>query len=123
MNSGCSVVKQQIVDKPWGSEKIWAKTDKYAAKLLHIEPNQRLSKQYHKTKDETIFVLSGTLTVLTNQHEVVTEVREGESFRIVPSLIHRFCADEFGCILIEVSTPELDDVVRLEDDYGRQLDV
>ena len=116
------MVTQATVKKPWGSEKLWAKTDKYAAKILTIEPNQRLSKQYHKTKDETILVLAGTLTVLTNEHELVTEVREGDSFRIVPTLIHRFCADEHGCVLIEVSTPELDDLVRLEDDYGRELD-
>ena len=113
------MVKQTTVKKPWGSEKLWAMTDKYAAKILSIEPNQRLSKQYHTTKDETIFVLAGKLTLLTNEIELVTEVYEGDSFRIPPNVVHRFCADDEGCVLIEVSTPELDDIVRLEDDYGR----
>ncbi len=109
------------VDKPWGYEFIWAHTDRYAGKLLHIERGEQLSFQYHERKDETICVLSGLLAL-----EVATadgprqtlHLTPGQSFRIPVTLRHRLTAVE-TCDVLEVSSPELDDVVRLEDRYGR----
>ena len=108
-----------FIEKPWGYEKIWAHTDKYVGKLLHIKAGHRLSKQYHNIKDESVYVLKGTLDLYTSHHEVHHEIRQGESFRIEPGSVHRFGTREESVDLIEVSTPELDDVVRLEDDYNR----
>ena len=110
-----------VVLKPWGWEKIWAHTDKYVGKILHINPGHRLSKQYHEVKDETIHVLSGILILCTNELEIVQTLTEGMSLRILPGLIHRFEAPANGepVVLLEASTPELDDVIRLEDDYDR----
>tara|TARA_R100000008_G_scaffold74759_1_gene53689 strand:- start:134 stop:490 length:357 start_codon:yes stop_codon:yes gene_type:complete len=115
-------------DKPWGHEVRWAVNDKYLGKLLYINKGHRLSLQYHREKDETIYVLKGSLLLEMGPHHeyVDTEtglrvtLREGESQRIRPGLIHRYCADKGDVILIEVSTPEINDVVRLEDDYNRQ---
>lgn len=110
------------VDKPWGHELIWAHTDRYVGKLLVIEAGQQLSLQYHEQKDESIYVLSGRLRLeLENdQGEIVTEeLGPGAHRRIRPGRRHRFGASEHT-ELMEVSTPELDDVVRLEDDYGRK---
>ncbi|MBP05033.1 MAG: cupin [Euryarchaeota archaeon] len=110
----------EIVNKPWGFEKIWAKTDKYVGKILHINPGQRLSLQYHNVKDETIYVLSGNLRLVLNECETETFMPEGTSYRIKPGVVHRFEAPPLmSVILLEVSTPELDDVVRLRDDYER----
>ena len=110
-----------VVLKPWGWEKIWAHTDKYVGKILHINPGHRLSKQYHEVKDETIHVLSGILVLCTNEMELVQTLTAGTSLRILPGLIHRFEAPANGepVVLLEASTPELDDVIRLEDDYDR----
>lgn len=108
------------VDKPWGYEIIWAKTDDYVGKLLHINSGQRLSKQYHQVKEETIYVLRG---VLYNYDEAGKKHRlvSGESFHVSPGQIHRF--EAWGIApteLMEVSTNHLEDVVRLEDDYDRE---
>jgi mannose-6-phosphate isomerase len=109
------------VDKPWGHELIWARTNRYVGKILHIKQGESLSYQYHQVKDETIFVLRGLLDleVGTAEGERRT-VRMGpeESFHIPPGLRHRMTAVE-ECDILEASTPELDDVVRLEDRYGR----
>ena len=106
------------VEKPWGHEIRWAINNKYLGKILHIEKGQRLSLQLHEQKDETIYVLKGTAVVQLDKRTVILE--EGESLRIQPKTIHRFCSTlENSVTLIEVSTPEIDDVVRLEDDYGR----
>ena len=106
------------VEKPWGHEIRWALTEKYVGKILHINSGQQLSLQYHEVKDESIYVLEGTL--LVKDKERVRILEEGESMRIQPGTIHRFCAPHTTHVkLIEVSTPEIDDVVRLEDDYGR----
>ena len=109
------------VDKPWGHEIRWAINEKYLGKILHINRGCQLSRQYHEIKDETIYVLDGVLILElgSNPIEKVT-LRQGESHRIKPTTIHRFKAPS-GCDvkLIEVSTPEIDDVVRIEDDYGR----
>ena len=108
------------VDKPWGHEIIWAHADKYVGKILHIEPGHVLSLQYHNKKDESIYVLSGEIILRLQQGEQLTErrVRAGEAFHIPPKLIHQFEAVTVTDLL-EASTPELDDVVRLKDRYGR----
>ena len=114
------------VEKPWGYEIRWAVNEKYLGKLLFIKDGNRLSRQYHEIKDETIYVLEGSLMLEIGPHMSVREqesikevVNEGESRRIHPGMIHRFCAEAGDVVLIEVSTPEIDDVVRLSDDYGR----
>ena len=108
------------VDKPWGHEVIWAKTDKYVGKMLVIEPNQRLSLQYHEKKEETIFVLEGMLQVWqTDDDNTYTLHGTGSTFHVTPNQVHRFGAGGERVRLIEVSTPELEDVVRLSDDYSR----
>ena len=109
------------VDKPWGYEIIWARTDKYVGKILHVRGGEALSFQYHRVKEETIRILSGRLRLTIATADGPREEREllpGEVFHISPGLRHRFAAIEDTDIL-EVSTPELDDVVRLEDRYGR----
>ena len=114
--------KSRRVEKPWGHEIIWAHTASYVGKILHIEQGRQLSYQYHRKKDETIYVLSGVLDLEmpspSDGKRRWTRMQTGESFRIVPGVRHRMRAFE-TCDVLEVSTPELDDVVRLEDDYGR----
>jgi len=108
------------VDKPWGHELIWASTDRYVGKILHIEQGHVLSLQYHEKKDETIHVLKGEIIFRVKIDDELTErpMREGESYRITPHTVHQMEA-VVSSDLLEVSTPELDDVVRLEDRYGR----
>lgn len=105
-------------EKPWGYEEIWAKTDKYVAKKIHINKGHRLSLQYHNKKEETIYVQDGTLLVV-GEDGIYSFLSQGESLHIKPKVIHRFCATNQDVTIFEVSTTELDDVVRLEDDYGR----
>ncbi|MCB9728336.1 MAG: cupin domain-containing protein [Deltaproteobacteria bacterium] len=111
------------VDKPWGHEIIWAETDRYAGKLLHIAAGHALSLQYHERKAESIYVLSGRLHLhhasAPGEPVSVRVVEAGDAFDIVPGMLHRFEARE-PVVLVEVSTPELDDVVRLDDRYGRE---
>jgi mannose-6-phosphate isomerase len=109
------------VTKPWGFELIWAHTDRYVGKLLHIEAGHALSRQYHEVKDETILVLDGELVLETGPADASERrvLSRHESFHVTPGTIHRFVA-ETDVMLAEVSTPELDDVVRLEDRYGRE---
>ncbi|MEA2626789.1 MAG: mannose-6-phosphate isomerase [Candidatus Binatota bacterium] len=109
------------VDKPWGHELIWARTDRYVGKILHIRAGESLSLQYHRVKDETIRLLSGRMRFQTITAEGEAGEREmtgGDVAHIPPGLRHRMTAVEDTDVL-EVSTPELDDVVRLEDRYGR----
>ncbi|MFC2075371.1 cupin domain-containing protein [Bdellovibrionota bacterium] len=109
------------VEKPWGYELIFAETDLYVGKILHIKKGERLSLQYHNKKDETFYVSKGVLKLeMGNQKEPLTEthMRVGDSQRIEPGQVHRVTAIE-TCDLFEVSSTELDDVVRLEDDYER----
>jgi quercetin dioxygenase-like cupin family protein len=108
----------QKIEKPWGFEIHWALTDKYCGKLLFIKAGHRLSKQYHEVKEETIFVLKGPLYHY-DEEDKITKLVSGDTIHIAPGQIHRFGANECNVELIEVSTPELDDVVRLEDDYSR----
>lgn len=106
------------IEKPWGFEIIWAETDQYVGKLLHIKAGHKLSKQYHQIKEETVYVTNGIL----HNYEAdgsITKISPGGSLHIAPKQIHRFGANESFVELIEVSTNYLDDVVRLEDDYGR----
>tara|TARA_R100000908_G_C3724263_1_gene125916 strand:+ start:242 stop:580 length:339 start_codon:yes stop_codon:yes gene_type:complete len=112
-------MKQIKIDKPWGYEIIWAQTDDYVGKLLHITAGNRLSRQYHNQKEETVYVIKGTLYNY-DKDEVVTRLTPGKSFHVRPGQIHRFAAVESNVEVIEVSTNHLDDVVRLEDDYKRK---
>ena len=111
------------VDKPWGYEIWWARTDRYVGKILHVRRGESLSLQYHNVKDETIMIQSGTLLFETKAKDDAGPLRKlellpGQSFHITPLTLHRMTALEDTDVL-EVSTPELDDVVRLEDRYGR----
>jgi mannose-6-phosphate isomerase len=108
------------VNKPWGYEIIWAHTDRYVGKILHINHGESLSYQFHRVKDETIRLLSGVLEmdIETNGERQKVRLAPGEGLHIVPGMKHRMTAVE-DCDVLEVSTPELDDVVRLEDRYGR----
>lgn len=111
------------IEKPWGYELIFAETEYYIGKILFIKKGKRLSLQFHKKKDETIFLFKGKM-LLEVSSEINPEVLEnkimkhGESHRIIPGTIHRFHALE-NCEIFEVSTVELDDIIRLKDDYGR----
>jgi mannose-6-phosphate isomerase len=115
-----AAVLPRRVDKPWGHELIFAHTERYAGKLLHIDKGRRLSRQYHRLKDESLTVLQGILGLELGAPPDVERrlLRPGDVIRVPPGTIHRFIAVE-SCELVEVSTPELDDVVRLEDEYGR----
>lgn len=108
------------VAKPWGYELIWARTDRYVGKLLHIDAGHVLSLQYHDAKDESIYVLAGEIILRIEQDGTLIEraVRAGEAFHVPPKLVHQFEA-VVTSDLLEASTPELDDVVRLQDRYGR----
>jgi mannose-6-phosphate isomerase len=109
------------VPKPWGHELIFAETERYAGKILRIEPGHRLSLQYHERKDETLYVLSGEVYLSIEVEGAMREMKlkPGEAWRIQPGVRHRLRA-EAACELVEVSSPELSDVVRLEDAYGRE---
>jgi mannose-6-phosphate isomerase-like protein (cupin superfamily) len=106
------------VDKPWGYELRFARTDRYAGKVLFIKAGAQLSLQYHETKDEAFYVQSGTLELVLGKEQRAETLKAGEARRITPGTVHRFRAVT-DTLLFEVSTPELEDVVRLEDDYGR----
>ena len=110
------------VDKPWGHELIWAHADRYVGKILVIETGRRLSYQYHEIKDEWIRVLSGRLTLTLEGDDGVDRERElgpGDGAHVRTGRRHRYTAIE-RCELLEVSTPELEDVIRLSDDFGRE---
>ena len=108
------------VEKPWGYELIWALTDRYVGKILHVKAGHVLSLQYHNRKDETMHLLSGELTLRTQAGDILVSRRfkAGESVHIPPKLIHQIEAVVDSDVL-EASTPELDDLVRLQDRYGR----
>ena len=108
------------VEKPWGHELIWARTDRYVGKVLHIEPGHVLSLQYHNKKDESIYVLTGEIILRIQQGETLIErpMAQGAAFHIAPKVIHQFEA-VVPTDLLEASTSEIDDVVRLKDRYGR----
>ena len=109
------------VEKPWGYELIYAETEKYAGKIIFVRKGEQLSLQYHKVKDETMYLYSGVARLEirdTNGNHQIIELSPGETYHIEPGCQHRVTALE-DCQILEVSTPELDDVVRLEDRYGR----
>ena len=109
------------VDKPWGYELHWAKTDRYVGKLIHVNAGHALSLQYHNLKDETIYLHSGKLMFEIQVGDTLTsrDMLPGESVHITPKTVHRMTAI-IDSDIFEVSTPELHDVVRLEDRYGRK---
>jgi mannose-6-phosphate isomerase-like protein (cupin superfamily) len=110
------------IDKPWGHEIWWAWTDDYVGKILHVKAGHRLSVQYHERKDETSYVLRGRLTLFKGASADdlrTTPVEPGSRWRNLPGEIHTIEAVEDADVL-EVSTPHLDDVVRLSDSYGRE---
>jgi quercetin dioxygenase-like cupin family protein len=108
------------VEKPWGYELHWAKTDRYVGKILHVNAGHALSLQYHNVKDETILLWSGRLKFEIQEGErlVAREMQPGDRIHVAPKTVHRMTALE-DCDIFEVSTPELHDVVRIEDRYGR----
>ncbi|HEV2712271.1 MAG TPA: hypothetical protein VGU26_04170 [Gaiellaceae bacterium] len=110
------------VEKPWGHELIWAVTDDYAGKLLAVNAGHALSLQFHREKDESWYVLEGRVELeFAAPGEKATSseiVAPGAAFRIRPGTVHRIRA-LVDSVIVEVSTPQIDDVVRLEDSYGR----
>jgi mannose-6-phosphate isomerase-like protein (cupin superfamily) len=109
------------VDKPWGYELRFARTERYAGKVLFIKAGSQLSLQYHEQKDEAFLVQSGRLELVLGRagEQRVETLEPDEAWHVTPGTVHRFRAVT-DCLLFEVSTPELEDVVRLEDDYGRE---
>ncbi|HCU13199.1 MAG TPA: cupin [Gemmatimonadetes bacterium] len=111
------------VPKPWGHETIWAQSERYVGKILHINAGHELSVQYHNRKDETVYLLSGEIVYRVQREgdDILDDMKlkVGESFRITPGTIHQMIAVT-DCDVLEVSTPEIDDVVRLSDRYGRE---
>ena len=116
-------VEIKRVTKPWGHETIWAHTERYTGKILHINAGHELSVQYHHKKDETVYLLSGEISyrVQRDGSDSLDDVqlKVGESFRVTPGTIHQMVAVT-DCDVLEVSTPEVDDIVRLSDKYGRE---
>ena len=107
-------------DKPWGYEVLWAQTDNYVAKLMHINPSQRMSLQFHQKKEETIYVMRGFLAVWESDDDNDYKLYSpGTVYHVKPGMIHRFGAKENPVLLMEVSTNHLEDVVRITDDYSR----
>jgi mannose-6-phosphate isomerase len=109
------------VEKPWGYELHWAKTERYVGKILHVTAGHALSLQYHNRKDETILLWAGRLLfeIERDGSLVSLEMKPGDRVHVTPRTVHRMTALE-DCDIFEASTPELDDVVRLEDRYGRE---
>ena len=110
------------VDKPWGHELWWALTDSYAGKILHVAQGHKLSLQFHEHKDESAYLLKGRLLLTKGPSEdelETVELSPGATWRNAPGEVHTIEAVE-DCEILEVSTPELDDVVRLTDVYGRE---
>ena len=116
------IVNQKKINKPWGHEIIWSQCEKFVGKILYIKKEHKLSRQYHVKKEETILVLSGKLLLEIGKDKNIKNIilNEGESYHIIPGSVHRFSADFGNVKLAEVSTPEIDDVVRIEDEYNRK---
>jgi mannose-6-phosphate isomerase-like protein (cupin superfamily) len=122
MNDSLAARRPRVVPKPWGEERVFAEESRYAGKLILIRSGEALSLQYHLRKDETIHVLEGTLGLLVERDGDRKDLRlsPGEAFHVAPGTRHRLYAPAGDVLLVEVSSPELDDVVRLEDRYGRE---
>jgi mannose-6-phosphate isomerase len=117
-----STSQPRHVEKPWGHEIWWAQNEHYAGKLLHVKAGHQLSLQMHREKDETSYLLSGRLRLThgPNADELTTEeIDPGFSWRVKPGTVHTIEALE-DAVVLEASTPQVDDVVRLKDRYGRQ---
>jgi mannose-6-phosphate isomerase len=108
------------VEKPWGHELWWGQTDRYVGKLLHITAGSQLSLQFHRQKDETIHLFRGEMILVLEEDGQLVDhpMLAGQSFRVHPGTVHRMRAVT-DCDVLEVSTPEVEDVVRVQDDYGR----
>jgi mannose-6-phosphate isomerase-like protein (cupin superfamily) len=123
VSEGLHRFEPRRVDKPWGSELIWAETDDYAGKILFVKAGESLSLQYHEVKDESWYVLEGRarleLGAVGEEALDEVEITPGEAFRFRPGTVHRVTGVEDTRIL-EVSTAHLDDVIRLADSYGRE---
>lgn len=130
--NGTGPVRIRTVPKPWGHETIWAVSPDYVGKILHIKAGQALSVQYHNQKDETVYLLSGELVYRVQEGDARSaakpvkwdamkdvKLKQGEAFRIAPGTVHQMEAIT-DCDILEVSTNHLDDIVRLEDRYGRE---
>ena len=109
------------VEKPWGYELIWAKTARYVGKVIHVRAGHALSLQYHNRKEETLLLWSGRLKFELREEDRLRrwEMTPGDRVHVKPGAVHRMTAIEDSDVF-EVSTPELDDVVRIEDRYGRE---
>ena len=121
MSDARTVFRGERVEKPWGYELLWARTDRYVGKILHIEAGEALSLQYHRRKDETLYLMAGTLELEVGDDERALQplvLQPGDAIHMWPGRRHRLTA-RTACDVLEVSTPELDDVVRLADRYGR----
>ena len=109
------------IEKPWGYELIWAETSHYVGKILHVRAGEALSLQYHETKDETIYLLSGTMLFQAGPSAVELvdyQMEAGQRFHVPTGTVHRMIA-ETDIDILEASTPHLEDIVRLADRYGR----
>lgn len=115
------IVKAETIIKPWGKEEILANTGKYVMKRITINPGSRMSLQYHEIKEETIYVVEGVLiNWKTEEMQDHFTLMPGETYHVKPGVVHRFGSpNEMRTVIIECSTTELDDVVRLADDYDR----
>jgi len=115
------IEKPRRVDKPWGYELIWAETDHYVGKILHVYAGEALSLQYHEVKEETLFLLTGRIKVRwgpSADELEVFEMEAGDALHLTPGTVHGIEAMT-ECDVLEASTPHLDDIVRLQDRYGR----
>jgi mannose-6-phosphate isomerase len=115
-------VEPRTVDKPWGWELVWAEADDYVGKLLFVRAGEALSLQYHERKDESWLVREGTARLELGERDgdlETLEIGPGDAFRFQPGTVHRVTAVR-DLLVVEVSTPQLDDVVRVEDRYGRE---
>ena len=113
----------KIIKKPWGKEEILEINNRYMFKRLSMNKGHRCSLQYHENKHETIYILEGKLKIYYGEKEDNLKVnifKANESISIKPRTIHRMEAEE-DCIYLEASTPEIDDVIRLSDDYQRNI--
>jgi len=115
------IFQVEKIDKPWGYELIWARSNQYVGKILFVLAGHSLSLQYHRIKEEHIIVESGECTIECGHDEkslMVIPIQPGQVIHLSPGMLHRISA-KTDCRLYEVSTPQLDDVVRLKDQYGR----
>jgi mannose-6-phosphate isomerase len=121
MPDDIATFRARRIDKPWGHELVWGHTERYVGKILHIEAGEALSLQFHRVKDETLHVLSGVLEIEVGDGDDALQtltLRAGDSIHVPCGRRHRLTARE-TCEVLEASTPELEDVVRLSDRYGR----